>query len=154
MFHPEWEKHIFVVIFRCITKIFFNRCYEELKKTVMRSFGRRVKRDVNENGIRQKFIGFVLMLLDKILTTLNSTGLVAFSIRTILLNVSLRKRQWMIENARKLVKISLLRCSEHEMEEVGGRQGQNILSCGATFSTTVSLKGDVCDSRDLEQREK
>lgn len=48
-------------------------------------------------------MGFVQILSDEIATSLKSTALVAYLVRVILLNVSVRRRHWLIDGGHTLV---------------------------------------------------
>lgn len=50
------------------------------------------------------FVGNVQLLSDETVVTMNSTALVTYPIRTVMLNVLAGRRQWFICNGHRLVR--------------------------------------------------
>lgn len=85
---------------------------------------------------------------------LESTALVAYNVHAILLNISLRKRQWLTVNGTTLVGILPVCCSEYEVAEHRGVEAKNSLFYKLTLSTIVPLEVCVYATRYIERTER
>lgn len=71
----------------------------------------------NSDGIAKSSVGFVQLLSDKTTTTLKSTTLETHSVRAIHVNVSGRRRNWLIGNKHKPVRFLPVYCTQEQLED-------------------------------------
>lgn len=84
------------------------------------------------------------------MTTQKSKALVKYPIHAILLNVSLRKRQWMTDNGHTQVGFLRVCCCEEEVEKNGSCKGDVFSVYGSTSFMTVTLERGVHITGNLE----
>lgn len=91
MFSPEHKERISGVIFPNISKSFFNCCYKEVRRKVMRSLHIRVVWTERSNENRELVAGFEQIVSDKSETMLKSRSLAVYAMYAILFHVLLRE---------------------------------------------------------------
>lgn len=110
--------------------------YEEVKK-VLRSHEYGNVWIENSIGKAELSVGFVQSFSEKATTMLNSTVLVAYPTRAILLNLSAWWRNWLLGDEYTLVRFLLVCYTQKQLKEYGSGADKNISVNGIKSSMKV-----------------
>lgn len=99
-------------------------------------------------------MGFVQIISDKIGTTLRTTALVAFPVPVTPLNVSVRKKHWLIEGGYTVVRFLPVSSREEEMDVEGNGEKEGTAVYGFTSFLIMPFESEVRATPETVARER
>lgn len=138
-FSAERKDRISVVISANITTTFFNKSCRRVRKTVTELFCSRLVWDQREKENRESFMRFIQIFSSETVATLQGSTLTTYPSYDFILYISLRKRQWIIDNGHTIVGFLPLFHSDDEVkkEESSGKDDISVYRC--TSPTPIEL---------------
>lgn len=124
-----------------------------MRKKVVWSLDSSVVWLEREDRNRETLVEFTKVVSSKTVKTVKSTALVTNVDEVILLSLSLRKSQWMVQNRHKLLIFLPVCYIEDEAEKKRNGDCDDILVYGFTSCTTIPMETVVHFTEDLEENQ-
>lgn len=113
------------VVSQSMTMDYVLICYKKLKEVTASYHSVNVWIEKGDGDV-ESFVAFVQLFSHKTATRLESTGLAAYPVLSIVLNVSARRTKWLIYNGNMLTGILPICCSDQQLEEERSKADENV----------------------------